>query len=979
MLLSLAVAYALQCGSAEAQYHFTSWTVENGLPQNSITAIHQSRDGYLWIATLDGLARFDGVRFVVFNRTTSPGISSNRFTALYEDRHGEMWLGTEAGNVTRYAGGRFVSYSDAHGLPMSFVRGFTGDAAGNVWVLSGETISQWQASAERFAETSAPRAFGGYQRVLWSQPGGFWGVNDSGLHLFVDGQWEPRALPPSAPGLPTAIARGQDGAIWAAFAGSGVVRLDQPTANDRQTRWRDRAGTVWSMEVGDRLRRSLTLTSAGRVETLPFDISFEDREGNLWLGSDGQGLHRVRKETIATYSTPHGLVDGNIYPIYQDRSGAIWVGAWSGGLSRYIDGRFTSYTTKDGLAPGAITAFAEDRHGTMWIGTQSGVQQFRDGRFTAVLDHPVPAAIIVNVIHEDRSGAMWFGTDEGLLRYHDGVLSRFTTRDGLANNNVRVIIDGESGLWIGCYGGLTQWRDGRFTSWTERDGLPGNMVRALYEDREGVLWIGSYESGLGRFHRGTFTRYTTRDGLFDDGVFQVLEDSRGHLWMSSNRGISRVRKQELQEFADGRRREITSVGYGRADGMRNVECNGGLWPAGIRARDGRLWFPTQDGAAVIDPDAVAGSGPPPSVVIESLMVDRAPVDAPLSDAPVRIAPDQQNVEIHYTGLSFGDPERMRFRYRLAGLDDDWIEAGTRRTAYYSHAPPGRYVFTVVAANADGEWTSSGATLRLDVLPPFYRTWWFLTAAALAVASLLLGGYTYRIAQLTRAQAAQQAFSRQLIAAQERERQRIAGELHDSLGQSLAIIKNRALLSLSTPDDHDRARDQLQEIAGAASDVISEVKEIAHNLRPYQLDRLGLTKTIEGTVRTIESTQGLPFTVEVDRIDGLLAPDAEINLFRIIQESTNNIVKHAGATQAAVRVRKKGRTIDVTIEDNGRGFDQQSRVAVEQKRGGFGLIGMSERARLLGAEHRVRSTPGGGTTVTLSIDLEDQGWPLAASE
>ena len=405
--------------------------------------------------------------------------------------------------------------------------------------------------------------------------------------------------------------------------------------------------------------------------------------------------------------------------------------------------------------------------------------------------------------------------------------------------------------------------------------------------------------------------------------------------------------------------------------MANVECNGGLWPAGYRSHDGRLWFPTQDGAAVIDPDSITDQRNPPRVVIESLQIDREAVIASRMSAPVRIGPEWQNLEIQYTGLSFSDPEHMRFRYKLAGLDHDWVEAGTRRTAYHSHTPPGRYVFTVAAAHRDGEWSTETAMVVLDVLPPFYRTWWFLTAVSLSVMSLLIAAYRYRVAQLTRVQAAQQAFSRELIASQERERQRIAGELHDSLGQSLAIIKNRALLSLSTPESHDRALEQLREIASASGEVIAEVREIAHNLRPYQLDRLGLTKAIEGMVKTISSTHGLPFVMDIDRIDGLLNPDAEINLFRIIQESVNNILAHANATEATVRIKKDRTGIELTIEDNGCGFDRSQPAATDQKRRGFGLIGMTERARLIGAVYRIRSSQGNGTTVSIAIDIKEQ--------
>ena len=333
-----------------------------------------------------------------------------------------------------------------------------------------------------------------------------------------------------------------------------------------------------------------------------------------------------------------------------------------------------------------------------------------NGRFAAVEADLVPAGSVVRAIHQDRAGAIWFGTQHGLVRHQDGASTLLTTRDGLAANDVRVIVESRTAgrMWIGGPGGLTRWQDGKLTRWTEADGLPSRIVRAVHEDDDGVLWIGTYDSGLARLEQGRFTHYTTRIGLFNDGVFQILEDGRGNLWMSSNRGISRVRKQELDEVAAGTRREVSSIAYGRGDGMLNVECNGGAWPAGIEARDGTLWFPTQDGVAVIDPASVSTNPRPPPVVIESFLLDREPVVPVPFDRPLRIAPGRGTFEIGYTSLSFVNPEHVRFRYRLTGLDDDWIDARTRRTAYYSHVPPGRYTFTVIAANSDGVWNTTGS-------------------------------------------------------------------------------------------------------------------------------------------------------------------------------------------------------------------------------------------------------------------------------
>jgi hypothetical protein len=442
-----------------------------------------------------------------------------------------------------------------------------------------------------------------------------------------------------------------------------------------------------------------------------------------------------------------------------------------------------------------------------------------------------------------------------------------TVQDGLATNDVRAIVESATGeIWIGGYGGLTRLKGGQFTVWTERDGLPSDNIRTIYEDKDRVIWIGTYDGGLGRLKDGKFTRYRESNGLFNNGVFQILEDGRGNFWMSCNKGIYRVSKQELNNFAEGKLATIASVAYGKSDGMLNVECNGGMWPAGIRAQDGKLWFPTQDGVAVVDPPTVRINLRPPPVVIESAFVDRSPVAI---DGLLRVPPGKENLEIEYTALSFVHSQQIRFRYKMEGLDSSWIDAGARRTAYYSHLPPGTYQFHVIARNSDGVWNTEGRILAVKIIAPFYRTWWFATLVVLTLLALVLIAVRYRIAQLKRAQALQKAFSQQLIASQESERQRIAAELHDGLGQRLVVINNLALFSMRAKEKAGRAAEDgsaLKEISEETSLAIQETREISYNLRPFQLDRLGLTKAIEGILRSAKSAFGLSVTSELDNID-----------------------------------------------------------------------------------------------------------------
>ncbi|HKQ91548.1 MAG TPA: two-component regulator propeller domain-containing protein [Blastocatellia bacterium] len=994
------LACLLFTGAAFAQYRFDHWTADNGLPQNSIHAIRQARDGYLWLATSDGLVRFDGVRFTVFNKSNSPGLASNRLTCLYEDREGDLWMGTDGAGVTRLRRGVFTTYTTERGLPHNLIRGVTGDEAGNLWVLSANRIMRWEEATGRFLPTDLNQAKFTFGAEAFGSLGGFWDVDRTSLYRFARGRPTSWTRKDGLPSLNIhAVAEDRHGDVWAATSDAGLVRIkdgkvarvygasDGLPSNlmwfisgaEMRLACADRNRNLHIISLDPWAKRAVLHPPPGLLERLEIgqlyiDITAlcEDREGNLWIGTQRRGLYRARKQVITSYSKRQGLVDNNAYPIYEDRAGAIWIGAWYTGLSRFKDGAFTNYTKRDGLPSGLVTAIGEDQAGRLWVAAygdvnRGGLRVFERGRFTV----PGKLASIggqVLAIFQDRTGALWFGADRGLIRYQDGAGATWTTKDGLAGDEVKVIIEGAAGdLWVGCYGGLSRFKDGKLTSWTERDGLASNTVRALYEDRDGSLWIGSYDGGLSRFKDGRFTRYTMKEGLFNDGVFQILEDARGNFWMSCNRGVYRVNKHELDEFAAGRLASITSIAYGRSDGILNPECNGGGWPAGAKTRDGKLWFPTQDGVAVIDPEVIPFNAQPPPVIIESFMLDRAPV-APLSfDRPVRIAPGWENFEIEYTALSFVNSERLRFKYKLEGLDQDWTEAGTRRTAYYSYVPPGQYVFRVIAANSDGVWNTEGQSLRIIVAPPFYRTWWFTTLVAAGASGLLGFAWRYRVAQFKRAQAAQQAFARQLIESQESERKRIAAELHDSLGQNLLIIRNRALLQATTLSDGS-SRSQFDTFGAAISQTLEEVRAISHDLRPPHLDQLGLRTALVAMIERVAASSTIRIMHELGELNGVLQDGDEITLYRIVQESLNNILKHSGATKARVNIAIRGGLLTLTIHDNGRGF---TTYGDPRNSAGVGLQGIAERVRILGGAHEIHSALGRGTTVTVRIELRDR--------
>ena len=940
------------------------WTNENGLPVNSIRGICQGPEGYLWLATYDGLARFDGVRFVPFNKSNSDGILSDRFFGLVCGRDGGFWAPTEGQGLTHYSKGRFRTYTDRDGLDSNGVAGLTEDQAGDLWVLTENQVHRWDRRADRFIPLN--RKEFPYDHPLQPPGMGFYSRDAEGLHVFDHGQKADYRIPPEWR-LTDDVTRSLDGTLWLKLRNGAAAQIsggrwsllppDRAAQLNRDSSIALRSNRSNSSEQGaGPAGWRQTLMTPGVLPDLQYRRALlEDREGNIWLATELYGLYRLRGRRIEVMSVEEGLAGRDIYPILQSKDGAVWIGTIDHGLCRYSNGRFTSFLT------GFITSIGEDQEGRLWV-NGNPYRKLNGGLAKVAGGVGDPSG--VKATHEDRRGVMWIGGSDGLRRREpDGSWRLLSRKDGLAGNDIEVIADAKDrGIWAAGMGGLSYvGEDGTIRAWTEQEGLPANHVRALYEDSAGVLWIGTYDGGLGRFERGQLTKYSVRDGLFDNGVFQILEDQRGNLWFSCNRGIYRVNKQQLNDFAAGRTRSITSFRYGRQDGMRNEECNGGFSPAGFKTSDGRLWFPTQDGVAIVDPEKLPLAPTPPPVLIESAMIDQRTIGI---DQPIRIHPGQENLEIQYTGLRLSNSAQIRFKYRLVSLDRDWVDVGLRRTAYYQHVPPGSYVFRVTAAMADGAWNDQAAELSIVVLPAYYQTWWFKSLGVLAMATLLWWYWRSRVSQWERDRAARQAFSRQLIASQENERKRIAGELHDSLGQRLVVIKNRALLLLQRRDSLGAwSGEQVEAISAEVSDAVREVKEISYDLRPYRLDRLGLTKALHGMIETAADSSGIQFTTEIDNVDAVLPGQTEINFYRIVQECVNNILRHSQATHASIRIKRSAERLELRVDDNGRGFTPGDAHHV-----GFGLAGIRERTQLLAGKLDLQSVTGRGTTVTIVIDL-----------
>jgi len=980
--LLFAFCWAIFVSEVSAQYRFDSWATNNGLPQNSVNSILQTRDGYLWLTTFDGLVRYNGAQFTVFNHTNSGEIVNQRFESLYEDRDGNLWIKDENGAVLRYRNGRFKLYTTEQGLPHNKIQRLAGMPDGTMAVQTTNGLAVFR--NERFeALASDPLGFEsllGHCRFSHTSnpPKTVWYRQGTVLRRVHQGRMTSFQVPF---GSADQLYEDRQGRLWIGFSdkeGLAVIEggaLRFFTVRDGlppaavEAFCQDRSGALWLGTHGGGLVRFkngkfTTFSTQHGLSSDNFRAIFEDREGIIWIGTPDTGLMRMMPQIISTYAEKDGMVGKAFYPILEDREGSIWIG--NAGLNRFKDGKFSYYPAKPPSQTSeqpysTIRSLFEDSAGRLLLGgSGTGLATYQNGKFTydvAVL----PRAPLV--MYQDRQGGFWSGYNGELVREKDGVKARFDGKDGLKGYVQQIYEDRQGRLWICTYSGLVEYIGGRLRFYTESDGLSSNHIRAIYEGGDGVLWIGTYDGGLNRFKDVRFTRYTTVEGMFSNGVFSILEDRHGNFWMGSNQGIHRVRKQQLNEFADGKVARIDAISYGKADGMLSTECNGGRYPSALKSRDGRLWFPTLNGVAVVDPEAVSFNPTPPPVVIESVTLDREALDF---RHPIAIRPGQAQLEIAYAGLSFIKPEHVRFKYRLEGLDKDWIEADNRRIAYFSHLPAGHYTFHVIAANSDGVWNETGARLAVTVYPPFWQTQWFLGLVVLSVLTLAALLYRARIRKLEHAQALQEAFARQLLASQEGERKRIAAELHDGLGQNLLVIKNWATLARRALEPASKARAPIEEVTAAAARSIEEVREIAHNLRPYHLDEIGLTDAVAAMVERVAEASSISFTLEQDDLSGLLSPEVEVNLYRIIQECLNNIVKHAQAAAVELSIRRNAQSLVVVIKDNGRGFDLTQ--VLGRKDRGFGLAGLAERVRLLGGKETIQSEPGKGTTITITLNL-----------
>lgn len=966
---------ALEPGKAIAQYRQDVWTESDGLPQASVQAITQTKDGYLWIGTRDGLVRFDGVRFTIFNAEDVPGLGANDIRALYQDREGNLWIGTFNGGVSRYRDGRFTLYTKADGLPNNGVLEILQDREGAIWMGTWSGAVRWFEGQIRAVYRSSEGLLG---ESAWSlcedRDGTIWIGTSRGLNRLRDGQIS--ALT-ERDGLShdsvRAVYVDRRGVLWLGSIGGGLMRLEggrfthystrHGLADDRvRTILQDSKGNLWigTWKGLSRLQNG-EITSYTPEDGLPHpfvEALFEDSEGSLWVGTRGGGLARLRDGKFTIFSQREGLASNQVKSVYEARDGSVWIGSNGGGVSCLRNGKVTNYTTEHGLVSNFVRAIGEDSDGNLWVGTgqPASLSQFADGKFRTLteaegfkIEHRVRA------VFGDRSGNLWIGGDQGgLCRYRDGQFRYFGAEDGLPSPLIRVIKeDREGNLWLGTEAGLCRFREGVIRNFTTADGLAHDAVYSIHEDSEGTLWLGT-QRGLSRYRDGRFCAYTTADGLAQDLVYQALEDDTGKLWMSSNRGIFSISKGQLNSFAAGRVSKISCALYGVADGMKTAQCEGGAQPAGWRLRDGRLCFPTMNGLALLDPNVIRRNERPPPVHIEKVLVRNSPIDLA---RPAQLGPQSREFRFQYTALSYVAPERVRFRYRLEGLDPDWVEAETRRFAVYNELPPGNYRFRVIACNNDGIWNEAGASFAFSLEPHFYQTVWFylLCGAGVGVA-----GWTFHRARMRRAQA---QFSLVL-----EERIRIARELHDTLAQGFAgIAFQLEAVATKLTETPDQAQRHLDVALTMVRHSLGEARRSVMNLRSSALENGDLATALLETARQLMADRMVEVEVQTMGTTRALPLKIENTVLRVGQEAITNSLRHSKAGKLKIQLDYNSSRITLKVEDNGEGFDVVHSRACNGAH--FGLLGMEERAKQIGARLEVMSQPGSGTAVVLEVPIQ----------
>lgn len=968
LLLAAPRARALDPNKALTQYLRTVWTQEQGLPQDTIRAIAQTKDGYLWLGTDEGLARFDGYEFVVFNKANGD-LLANAITALAGADDGSLWIGTTNG-FAQYRDGRFQWFTTQEGLPDNDVAGLYTDHTGALWIVAGIYLSRYEHGTFTNFAPGPEMPITSARTVSEDREHNLVVAGLGGVGLLAGGRYKP-LVDASILGkiLVTATVVDRRDHLWIGGIRGLVERLPSgqvrrygirdglPDAFVRAL-WEDRDGNIWVGTNGGLARLTDDHFVALPASNDLVHCLFEDSEGDVWVGAN-DGLLRLRDDAFRVYGIPEGLPSDHPNTVFQDHAGRIWVGFHDAGLMRFSRGGYRLFTPRDGMPETEVFSIWEDRLGGLVMATRAGLVRMNGTEFrTFVPPDPLGRRQIFDAL-EDSAGRVWLAQPGG-LGVIEGSRYRMVVPGGpLLNDAMVTLCRGlNGGVWAGSYGkGLWLIRDSAAPRrYTTADGLSSEQIRALYQAPDGTLWIGTLGGGLNSFLDGKFRQFTQKDGLLSDNIGDIVDDGES-LWLGTTRGICRVAKSQLREFAAGTRRTLEPINYGVEDGLRSAQCAPAfpVGEGGYRASDGRLWFLTSRGLAVFDPAQRRQSSLPPAIHFRDMTADGRPVD--LAHA-ARLAPGFGRIQIRYTGIHLSAPERVRYSYRLEGLDADWVQAGSRRVINYNSLRHGVYRFTVQAQVAGGP--AAETSLGFELLPHYYETLWFQGLCLAALLGAAWGLYQARLRRI------HSDFSLVLS-----ERARLAREIHDTLAQGYVGISSQLdAVAMAMPEQATAARKYLEMARHMARHSLTEARRSVMDLRASALDHQDLAAALESAARMWTAGSGVEVELDLaSQADGLkrdLPQEIEQQLLRIAQEAVANTLKHAQAAKIRISLCLEERKLSLRIVDDGRGFEQGD--AFSPLDGHFGLIGMRERAERLGGQLRLESRPGEGTEVAVTVPL-----------
>ncbi len=958
-------ARALDPNRAMSQYIHDKWGTEQGFPRGPVYSIAQTTDGYLWIGTEAGLVRFDGMNFRLVHDDSGSPITS--VLGLLADNDGNLWIRSSGSSLFRYRDGIFDRPLLGLTGPITRVTAMSLGNRGSP-VIAMEGTGDFAYSAGKF-QMIAPAE--GLPRspvlaVAQTSDGETWiGTRDAGLFR-------------SSRGLNRSVVRGlpdlkincllPDGArdLWAG-TDAGVVRWDgrelraggiplslsnfQALALEK-----DRDGNLW---IGTdsrgilRLNRQGVLNETVLASSQAITALFEDREGNLWIGSANE-LDRLRDSAFVTYSSSEGLPSDRNGPVYSDPDGRTWFAPFDGGLSWLQDGR-QGRVTEAGLNSDIVYSIAGGK-GELWIGRQrGGLTHLRStaGSISTETYTQVGglAQNSVYSVYRSRDGTIWAGTlSGGVSKFAGGRFSNYTSADGLASNTVASILETSDGaMWFGTPNGLSTLSGGRWQNYTSHDGLPEDSVNCLLQDSAGLLWIGT-ASGLAFRNTGRFQVPAGMPPSLREQILGMAEDKAGFLWISTATHVVRVKRDKLMRgnLADSDLRE-----YGLADGLRGDEGVKRYRSVATDAQ-GRVWFSTNRGLSVVDPNRLMINAAPALVHIQAIFADGQPIDL---RSPVKIQAGRQRLSLRYAGLSLSVPERVRFRYALEGFDHGWSEPVATREAVYTNLGPATYRFRVIASNGEGVWNSEPVTVEIEIRPALWQTWWFrVSSIALCVLSVVA---LYRLRL-------KQSSTRLNVRFEERlaERTRIARELHDTLLQGFLSASMQLHVAVDRLPPESPAKMRLDHILGLMRKVIEEGRNAVRGLRASGSLSLDLESAFSLIQQELAIQREVEFRVIVDGRPRTLHPAIRDEVYRIGREAVVNAFRHSGAGRIEVELEYAVLRFRVVVRDNGCGIDPSEWQSDRQ--GNRGLCGMRERADAIGARLHVWSRAANGTEVELSV-------------